>query len=96
MVSSSSRFDTGQPRSSWSTLTWSAMGVLVASVEIHSGRAYTVVTYLPMSAELRKACTPPAVAHAPMVISSPERARTSTMRSASCAVVIDPSTSEMS
>jgi hypothetical protein len=49
-----------------------------------------------MSAALRSAWMPPAVAQAPSVTSSPERARMSRMRSASCSVVTDPSTNEMS
>jgi hypothetical protein len=49
-----------------------------------------------MSAPLRSAWMPPAVAHAPMVTSRPDWRRMSTMRSASWAVVIEPSTSDTS
>jgi hypothetical protein len=49
-----------------------------------------------MSAKFRSAWMPPAVAQAPMEISRRERARISRMRSASSAVVIDPSTIDRS
>src|ERR1700756_543022 len=49
-----------------------------------------------MSAKLRSACTPPAVAHAPMVTSSLDCSRISRMRCSSWWVVIDPSTSDTS
>ena len=49
-----------------------------------------------MSAKLRSACTPPAVAQAPMVTSSFDCSRISRMRCSSCRVVIEPSTSDTS
>ena len=39
----------------------------VASVSMYSGLAYTTDANSSTSAKLRRACTPPAVAHAPMV-----------------------------
>jgi len=45
---------------------------------------------------LRSAWIPPAVAHAPMVTRIRDWSRIRRMRSASCGVVIDPSTSETS
>jgi hypothetical protein len=45
---------------------------------------------------LRSAWIPPAVAQAPIAMSRRERARMSRMRSASCGVVIEPSTIETS
>src|SRR6478672_7806004 len=48
------------------------------------------------SAKLRSAWMPPAVAQAPIVTRKRDILRTSWMRSASCAVVIEPSTRERS
>ena len=48
------------------------------------------------SAKLRSAWIPPDVAHAPIVMSAPDWRRISWIRSASCGVVIEPSTSERS
>jgi hypothetical protein len=48
------------------------------------------------SAKLRRACTPPAVAHAPIVTSVRDISRTCRIRSASSAVVIEPSTRDTS
>ncbi len=48
------------------------------------------------SAKFFSAWMPPAVAQAPIVTSFRERRRTSLIRSASCAVVTEPSTSERS
>jgi hypothetical protein len=45
---------------------------------------------------LRRACTPPAVAHAPIVTSVRDISRTCRIRSASSAVVIEPSTRDTS
>jgi hypothetical protein len=45
---------------------------------------------------LRSAWIPPAVAHAPIDTSTFECRRIAWIRSASCGVVIEPSTSEMS
>ena len=53
-------------------------------------------TYSSMSAWLRSAWIPPAVAQAPIVTSRREAARISRMRSASWAVVTDPSTRDRS
>src|SRR6266566_400490 len=46
--------------------------------------------------KLRRACMPPAVAQAPIVTRYLEARRTWWIRSSSCGVVIDPSTSERS
>jgi len=46
--------------------------------------------------KFRSGLDAPAVAQAPIVTSSFDERRTRWMRSASCGVVIDPSTSEMS
>jgi hypothetical protein len=48
------------------------------------------------SAKFFSAWTPPAVAQAPIVTSFRDARRTCLIRSASCAVVTDPSTSERS
>ena len=48
------------------------------------------------SAKFFSAWIPPAVAQAPIVISTFDVRRTSRIRSASCGVVIEPSTSETS
>src|SRR5881394_1207774 len=48
------------------------------------------------SAKLRSACTPPAVAQAPMVTSVRDISRTRRIRSASSGVVIEPSTRDTS
>ena len=48
------------------------------------------------SDQLRSAWIPPAVAHAPIVTSSREARRTRAIRSTSCGVVIEPSTSDRS
>ena len=95
-TSSSWRLSIGQPCSSKSTATCAEIGVEVSSVEMYSGDAYTAATNSPTSAKLRRACTPPAVAHAPIVTSAFDARRTSWIRSASWAVVIEPSTSDRS
>ena len=96
MTSSSWRRSIGQPCSSKSTSTCAAIGVDVASAEIYSGRAYTIEVNSWTSAKLRRACTPPAVAHAPIVTSVRDISRTCRIRSASSAVVIEPSTRDTS
>ena len=72
------------------------MGVEVASVTTYSGRAYTAARNSATSAKFRRAWIPPDVAHAPMVISIRDCARTRWIRSASWGVVTDPSTSDTS
>ena len=63
---------------------------------MYSGRAYTAAVKSATSAKFRSAWMPPAVAHAPMVISVRDCSRICRIRSASCAVVTEPSTSETS
>jgi hypothetical protein len=58
--------------------------------------AYTTEESSSTSTMLRNAWMPPAVAQAPIVISVFERCRTSRIRRASAAVVIEPSTSDTS
>ena len=96
-TSSSWCLSIGQPRSSKSTGTWSAIAVEVASVEMNcwcrvNSRDVTRAT----SAKFFSAWIPPAVAQAPIVISVFDCFRTWRIRSASCAVVIEPSTSDTS
>src|SRR5690348_5186366 len=63
---------------------------------MNSGCAYTAWVNSRTSLKLRNACTAPAVAHAPMVISVRDCLRTACSRSASCGVVTDPSTRDTS
>ena len=96
ITSSSWCLSIGQPRSSKSTGTCAAIGVDVASVSMYCGLAYTAARNSSTSAKLRSACMPPAVAQAPIVISTRDCSRTRWMRSTSSAVVTDPSTSDTS
>src|SRR5579883_740777 len=81
----------GQPRSSKSTGTCSATGVDIFRVLMKSGLAYTRRTNSPTSFQFRSACSPPEVAHTPMVTSVRHCRRICWMRSASWCVVMEPS-----
>src|SRR5512143_2464097 len=83
----------GQPRSSKSTRTCWEMGVEASRVLMYSGVAYTAEVNSRTSLKLRSAWMPPAVAQAPIVTRKRDCLRTCWMRSASCEVVIEPSTS---
>ena len=95
MTSSSWRLSIGQPaaRSRPARARRSASSPQGGDV---LGRGVDGRTNSSTSAKLRSASMPPAVAHAPIVTTRRERARTSRMRSASSAVVIDPSTIDRS
>ncbi len=87
---------TGQPHSSRSTFTCAEMGVDSCRVSMNSGCGYTAAFHCAASARLRSACSPPAVAQAPMVIRKRACSRTRRMRSRSSGVAMLPSTKAMS
>ena len=95
-TSRSWRLSIGQPRSSKSTGTCAAIGVDVASVSNVFRAGVDAAVNSATSAKFRSAWMPPAVAQAPIVTRMRDCSRISRIRSASCGVVIEPSTREMS